>query len=234
MPDPRPTLLLTRPLLQSQRFAAQFRARFGADWPVLIAPQQQIAPLTPDIPAARALVFSSASAVAPVASMSPAAGRPAWCVGARTAAAAAAAGFEVVGVAGDAQALVHAILAAHPAGPLLHAHGRHLALDIARLLNEAGIAASGAVVYDQVAQPMPAAGRAALAAAAPLLVPLFSPRSARLFAAAAQGAAAPLWLAPISAAVAAECVALAPRRLALAPQPDATGVLRALAQLMPA
>ncbi|MBW6507871.1 MAG: uroporphyrinogen-III synthase [Rhodobacteraceae bacterium] len=232
MAHTRPVLVLTRPAAQSQRFAAQFAARFGEDWPVLIAPLQQIVPLQPAIPATRELIFTSENAVAPLAALSPANGRRAWCVGARTREAAARAGFEAIAGSGDGAALAAMIVAARPSGSLLHACGEHLAFDICATLNLAGIETYSVQVYAQRAQPLSAAARALLAGASPLLVPLFSPRSARLFAGAAKGCRAPLLIAAISTATAAPCAALLPARVETAARPDAESMLDALSRVM--
>ncbi|MDP1669082.1 uroporphyrinogen-III synthase [Phaeovulum sp.] len=232
MPDSRPTLLLTRPIAQSRRFAAAFAARFGEDWPVLIAPMQQIVALAPAVPQAREVIFTSENAVVPLQALSPAAGRRAWCVGARTAAAAAQTGFAPVAGPGDAAALAKAILAARPTGPLLLARGAHQAFDIAAKLNAAGIETFSAQVYAQEARPLSAGGLALLAGMTPVLVPLFSPRSARLFAEAAANAGAPLRIAAISPATARVCVKLGSAMVETAAQPEAESMLDALARLM--
>ena len=70
------------------------------------------------------------------------------------------------------------------------------------LREAAELPAEGVVVYDQVAVPPTPEAQAVLAGAAPVLLPLFSPRSARLAAAACAGAAAPLRPLAISAAAA--------------------------------
>lgn len=232
MADQRPTLLLTRPEAQSRRFAAQFTVRFGKNWPIVIAPLQEIVALGAVVPEARELIFTSENAVAPLVALSPSAGRRAWCVGARTARVAAQAGFSVVCTGGNAQALVAEILAARPVGPLLHARGRHVASSVADTLNSAGIETFEVRVYDQIAQPMPANGAALLRGTVPVLAPVFSPRSAQLFAEAAAGASAQLMIAAISAAAAKPCRALRPAGLEIAAQPDANGVLAAVARLL--
>lgn len=59
------------------------------------------------------------------------------------------------------------------------------------------------VVYDQLSQPLSDAARQALAGMAPVILPLFSPRSARILSEQVTQARAPLWLVPISPAAAA-------------------------------
>lgn len=232
MPKQRPTLLLTRPEQASRRFAGQFAARFGGDWPILIAPLMQIVPLAPDIPSAEVVIFTSENAVAPFTALSPAAGRFAYCVGGRTARAAAAAGFRPLTGPGDASGLFAMICADPRRGPMVHARGRHLAADLADMLNNAGIETKEALVYDQREVPLTTSARDILGSDRRVLVPLFSPRSAALFAAEAAGARAQILCAPISAAAADRCLAVPGARMEVAATPDAAGVLDALARLI--
>lgn len=222
---------MTRPETDSLCFAEDFLARFGRDWPIVISPLLKIVMLAPAIPAARAVIFTSANAVAPFVALSPAGGRPAYCVGARTARAAAEAGFAPVTGPGDAAGLVP-LIAAAAQGPLIHARGRHVVSNLAKTLNFAGIETFEAIVYDQVQQHLTTAARRALAAPAGAVVPLFSPRTARLFVAEVRGSDAALRIAAISAAAAQPCQDFGVVQLEVAPTPDAAGVMSALARLI--
>lgn len=180
----RPILLLTRPAADSRRFAALL-----PDWRAVISPILRIAAVDHDGAAlhrAAGLVFTSAHAVA---AAGPGRGRLAICVGRRTAQVARAAGFDVRTGDGCAESLLP-LIAAAPV-PLVHPHGRHLARTLP---------VPGMVVYDQQAQPLNAAARGTLVGRAPVVLPLFSPRSARLVADAVTGARAPLWPVAISPA----------------------------------
>lgn len=215
-PAPRPILLLTRPGDDSERTAA----RIGAD--VIVAPILQIVPVDHDgaaLAQAPGLVFTSAHAVA---SAGPGRGRPAICVGERTGQVARDAGFAVIQGAGTADSLVP-LIAASPV-PLVHPHGRHLAQRLA---------VPGVVVYDQRPQPLTARARAALMGARPVVVPVYSPRSARLLAGMAAGARAPLWLVAISDAAAAAWTAPAARR-AVADQPSGRAMDAAIRAMLAA
>ncbi len=180
-------LLLTRPEADSRRFAAmlpEFRA--------VISPILRIEPVAHDaarLHAARGLVFTSAHAVA---SAGPGHGRLALCVGGRTAQVAREAGFTTREGNGFAESLLPLIEAVEM--PLIHPHGRHLARELP---------VEGMVVYDQIAQPLNADARALLAGETPVLLPLFSPRSARLLAAQTGESCAELWIVAISPAAAA-------------------------------
>ncbi|WDA13114.1 uroporphyrinogen-III synthase [Paracoccus marcusii] len=215
-PAPRPILLMTRPGDDSERTAA----RIGAD--VIVAPILQIVPVDHDgaaLARAPGLVFTSAHAVA---SAGPGRGRPAICVGERTGQVARDAGFAVIQGAGTADSLAP-LIAASPV-PLVHPHGRHLAQRLA---------VPGIVVYDQRPQPLTARARAALMGARPVVVPVYSPRSARLLAGMAAGARAPLWLVAISDAAAAAWTAPAARR-AVADQPSGRAMDAAIRAMLAA
>ncbi|WP_223252363.1 hypothetical protein [Paracoccus mutanolyticus] len=141
-------------------------------------------------------------------------------MGPATACAARAAGFDVTEGPGDAAGMMPMLEGLGPGW--LHPHGAHVARELP---------VPGMVVYDQRAQaPTPQALKL-LAGAGPVILPLFSPRTARLAAAMARDARAPLWVAPISAAAAAAFDAPSARQ-ALAPTPDGAGIRAALARLL--
>lgn len=217
-----PLLLLTRPEHAARRFADE-AAHLGLE--VLISPVLRIVPLDHDrvrLAGARGLVFTSENAVR---FAGPGQGRPAICVGPRSARVAQEAGFDAVAGPGDAARLEPMLRDLGPGW--LHPHGRH----IAKRLPVPGMA-----VYDQVAQPLSDAALAALAGTRPIALPLFSPRTARILSAQMAGVTAPLWLVAISAAaeqawrgdIGRDHIA----RLAVAPTPDAPGTLRGLAEVL--
>lgn len=214
-----PTILLTRPEAASRRFAARL-APLGL--PVVISPILCILPLPHDraaVAQARGLVFTSAHGVA---AAGPGQGRPAICVGPATARDARQAGYEVTEGPGDALGMLPLLRDLGPGW--LHVHGAH----VARELPLPGIA-----VYDQQAQPLSRAAQDLLTGAGAVILPLFSPRSARLLAEAAAGARAPLWLAPISPAAAAAWSGPLARQV-VAQSPDAAGVACAVESLLAA
>lgn len=216
---PRPRLLLTRPEPAARRFAAQ-AAGLGLE--AVISPVLRIVPVAHDaarLAAAAGLVLTSVHAL-PAAGVGR--GRPAICVGPATAEAARAAGFAVTEGPGDAARMLPLLQGLGPGW--LHPHGAH----VARVLPVPGM-----VVYDQCPQDLTPAARVLLEGAAPVILPLFSPRSAHVLAGQVGAARPPLWLAPISAA-AAEAWHGPAARLAVAATPDAPGVLAAIESLLAA
>lgn len=187
MPEERrPTLLLTRPESDSRRFAAML-----PEFPSIISPILRIEPVEHDSAAllsAESLIFTSAHAI-PFSG--PGQGRLALCVGERTAEVARLAGFDVRVGNGSAEGLLPLIKAC-PA-PFIHPHGRHIAHKLP---------VPGVVVYEQIFQPLLEKAQHLLNDKSPMILPVFSPRSAQLLSAELRGAIAPLWLVAISEAVA--------------------------------
>ena len=179
------------------------------------------------------LVFTSETGVEGLTRLTDRRDLPAHCVGAGTARAAAAAGFAVATTGtGDAAALAKMMSAQD--GPLLWLRGEAAAADLVALLAERGIEARAAVVYRQATKPPAPAVLSALEGDAPVLLPLFSPRSARLAAAAFPALRGNPWVAAMSPAVAEAALPLAPRRVVVAARPDAAAMLDAVAALIDA
>jgi uroporphyrinogen-III synthase len=170
-----PTLVLTRPAPQSREIAAAL----GGSVPVIISPVMRImaADACPDLTRYDGVVLTSANALGFVPALG---GKPAWCVGKRTAAAASEAGADVRLVARDADDLV---LRFNGVGPLIHLRGAHARGRVAERLNTAGIETDEAVVYRQQSLDLTPFAKAALSGDARVVLPLYSPRSARLVAA---------------------------------------------------
>lgn len=234
IPADRPTLLLTRPAKQSERFAAEFRGRFGRNWPIVIAPLTELrqVPAMLDLEGVTALVFTSETGVAAFAALTPRRDIPAWAVGPRTAQAARAAGFTATEGPGDGAGLAGAILRAGHRGPVLCVRGLHQAFDMRAGLGSFGIETKEAILYEQTAIELTAEALAVLNGPRPVLVPLFSPRAAALLSARLPAEHAPLWLASLSPAVADAAGGIDAARRLTASTPDAPAMLDAIAQLL--
>lgn len=189
-----PTLLLTRPRPASERFA---RGLTGVT--IVIAPLMEIVPngCSVDLNGVDGLILTSEAAVG----FLPPSTLPAYCVGPRTARAARAAGLraEVAGL--NADGLVASLTGSVPQGRLLHVHGTQARGDIAARLTAAGLNVAEIAAYDQRRLPPSDAFMKALTQPR-LIVPLFSPRSAMIFAEAAPALRADTRLVALSAAVA--------------------------------
>ncbi|OAN79231.1 hypothetical protein A8B78_13015 [Jannaschia sp. EhC01] len=185
---------MTRPRPASERFA---KGLDGAK--VVIAPLMEIIGTGAEITleGVAGLILTS-EAVVPFL---PPTALPAFCVGPRTAAAAHAVGLQAEVAGADAEGLIQTLADRRPDGRLLHLHGTHTRGDIVGRLCDLGLHATGLAVYDQrELAPGPAFHNALTRP--DLIVPLFSPRSAKLFAHAAQGLRADTKIIALSLAVA--------------------------------
>ena len=220
-------VLLTRPAAQSQAFAQALADRYGAAVAPVIAPVMAIEWVEPAaLPGAETLIFTSTNGVDGLRRWWRGPG-PAWCVGARTAAHAARAGIDVLGHAPDAEGLVRS-LSREGRGAFFHARGRHVASDIAGGLQQAGHDVRTAVVYDQVQQALGRRAVALLRGEAPVIVPLFSPRSAALVVAQAGSPGrgpVPICISPAVFAVLPGSIA---DRARIAARPDAEALIDAI------
>lgn len=228
-----PTVLLTRPAAQSASFAQSLQARVEG-LRVVVSPLMVTVFHTVTLPKEplQGVILTSQTGAEAAGRLRTQLPDLAYCVGDRTAQVAREAGFRVQSAQGDAEALLALILREKPQA-LIHLRGREARGDLAQRLSAAGVFTQERVVYAQDAQPLSDEAVAVLSGKAPVLVPLFSPRSAEILGAAWQGLAthAPLVVVAISQAVA-EAAAFCPTKPVLAAHPDAPSMLDAvLAQL---
>jgi uroporphyrinogen-III synthase len=176
------TIIITRPYDAAMRLATRLDGMVARGCTVIVSPVIEIAPVaaTPPSKNVAGYIFTSTHGVTNCASFEIKDGASCWCVGAKTAQAARRAGFDVVTVAHDANSLAQTMQTQHPTGTLLYLRGRHVSSDLAAQLTSAGILCDEAVVYDQIAVPLSDAARRTLGGEEPVILPLYSPRSAAL------------------------------------------------------
>lgn len=230
LPKPLPSLLLTRPQAQSELFAGALREA-GFDGETVISPLIQIeatgAMVDPE--GCDAAIFTSRNAV----DHAPKLARPAWCVGDKTAEYAKSFGWQAISASGDVDDLVKAILAEAPQGRLMHFRGEHSRGQVASRLTQTGLNAEEHVVYRQLALPLSDAAKTLLSGNNPVIVPLFSPRSAAQFAKGAP-AGAKIWGIAMSKAVADEMANLGCERLLISAAPTAKSMQDSILSLIDA
>ena len=224
----RITLLMTRPEAGSRAFVAALPDVVTQSCDVLMSPLIDIQPVTADVPEFDAAIFTSAHGVAHGPQ---ALGRPAFCLGHATTRAAGQAGWQARQVGQDAETLVTALTAQHPAGRMVHFSGTHTRGDVADRLQAVGLAVGCVAVYDQVLLPLSDAAQNRLKETDPVIVPLFSPRSALHFSEGAQFTA-PLYLGAISAAAAANCAHVEHVALQIAGNPDRGAMIEVVRKLL--
>ncbi|MGR3434160.1 MAG: uroporphyrinogen-III synthase [Shimia sp.] len=224
----RPFLcLVTRPRAQAEAFAARVRAELGVR--TLVAPVLRIEAVEAAVPdGVRGIVLTSQGGARALPRLGVARDVPCHCVGRRTAQAAREAGHPARALGGDAGALVDALLAAPPPGPLVHVRGRHSRGAVAARLTAGGLPCTEAVAYDQVPEPLSPEAVAALRGAERLWIPLFSPRSAALLTQ-HPPPAAPAVVFALSQAVVASSAWRPPRPHPVAPPPPPPARLGQLA-----
>lgn len=215
----RASLILSRPIDDSLAFAQKISVGDHID--VIHSPLLEIVRTnsSPDLAGVEAVIFTSRNGVR---FAGPARDMPAFCVGQRTTQEARDAGWQAEMLGETVKELQSALLSKKPEGPLLHIGGVHRRGKLAQIFTEAGIETRKIDTYDQRPLPLNGAARSALNREGPVIVPLFSPRTARQFASQASGTA-PLHVLAMSAAVLKETETLhaTTRQVASAPTQEA-------------
>ena len=227
----RPVILLTRPEPSSRRMAAILSARFGDGIDLCLSPLMDIVldARLPDLDGIRTLIFTSANGVAAYVAAQGPKTLPCYTVGDATAHAAQEAGLRATSAGGDAEALIARIIADKAPGPMLHLHGAHTRGDIAQRLSALGFPVSQAIVYQQNAQPLSDQATSLLQGTRPVILPLFSPRSATFLANAT--IIAPVYVVAISRNVA-DCLRFPVEHNVIAPHPDVEHMTDAIEGLL--
>ena len=208
-------LLLTRPRLDSERFLDAVTNDYGPIKSV-ISPVMEIIPLNVSLPAFDDVILTSANGARQARRLGVAPGTRAWCVGDRTAQVAKQAGLEPISAGKDADALVD-LIASQSTGRLCHLRGTHARGDIAQRLTQLGKHCAEAICYDQRACPPDPDALSAVSGTEPVVLPLFSPRSAVLIPAIVN---APVHAIAMSHAVAAELADLGVDTVVVADRPN--------------
>lgn len=200
--DRTATILITRPEPAASALARDLGAVTGTDR-ILVSPVLRIVPLSAaiDLTAIRSLVFTSRAGVRAFVRAHPGCRLPAVTVGAQTARDARQAGLDARSLGPDAVTFLRNADPDSIPGPCLYVRGEHASADLAAELAARGVPTQAAVLYRQVAQPLGAEARQRLEGTTPVILPLFSERSAQVLF--RQGPfAAPLYVVAMSEKVA--------------------------------
>lgn len=212
-------LLLTRPEPASRRIRDAVMERLGYPVTTVISPAFEIAYLEPALPEPPGtLIFTSEHGVRSVGAR----GRHlrAYCVGPRTVEVAHSFGYDTIEGPGDAAGLAKMLRRMAPEGRLVHIVGEHQTGDLAGSLAEVGLNASSQTAYTQNAIPLSEAAQSALAAQEPVVLPLFSPRTAKLVGERVPDVHGPLHIIALSPAIASAWAGPQPRSLVTTTRPD--------------
>ncbi|TLP65605.1 uroporphyrinogen-III synthase [Parasedimentitalea maritima] len=225
-------LLMTRPYDAAQRFVSELPAALIGDLEVIYSPLLKVQPLneTIDLEGFSAVVFTSSNGVSVAARSLGRVSLRAYCLGERTTLAAEKAGWQSQFCGMTADDLVSDLLKRRPSGRMLHLRGQHSRGDVAARLSEAGLDCREQVIYDQLVLPLTNEASTALSLSRDLVVPLFSPRTARQFAdLCPQGA--PIHLIAMSDAVANHLKLLKYKDLKICMNPEALSMQRSVRQV---
>ena len=215
-------ILLTRPAPLADEFADLLRAGLGAV-DVVISPLLTIGWVPVEFTGDATPIFTSRNGVEGFLRAGGVARGDCWCVGGATAEAAQAAGFVAQAAEGDAVSLIARILGSGDRGPFMHYRGQHARGSVAEKLNAAGRETGETVVYTQNTCDLSNEAKACLGGETPVIIPLFSPRTAAQFCRVAIFNA-PLYAAVMSAAVAAELEPMRLTKVEIAERPDAAAM----------
>lgn len=205
MDRPAAHILITRPQEAAQRFANDLQMALPFALSMVQSPIMEIESTPEPLPldGVRGIIVTSQNGVAQLAGRTQDRSLPLYCVGARTTALAKDAGFSAEQLGTDAESLVSGLQRLSPPAPLLHLHGAVTRGDVAGQLTAAGLPTRSHILYRQTAKTLSPEAKNLLEGTEPVVLPLFSPRSAELLAQQISGTG-PRYVVAMSKAVAAE------------------------------
>lgn len=232
MTQAAPICLVTRPSPQAELFAKAVRDRFGIE--TVISPLIEIRPLrvSIDFDSLRGLILTSANASRLLAELQAPKSIPCFAVGGKTARVARSFGYLAQEEGRDADSLVSRLKIIRPDAPLMHLRGEHSRGDVAGRLMRAGISCREAIVYRQLSRDITRGAQAALERGTTVLLPLFSPRTASIFATQVEGHES-IYPIAMSNAVKEAFVLQGTRDAVVAEAPTEDEMLNAMARLAP-
>ncbi len=181
----RQSIIITRPLAQSQEFAKTLETRLPGKFLSVISPLLEIRPEpgSVDTSGAQALMFSSRNGVREFARRSSDRSLPALCVGDGTAHEASEVGFAAMSAQGDVSALAALAVDSYlpDFGFMLHFRGAESRGDLVGSLLGEGIPAEERIIYDQFPLYLTTQAKEAIDGQQAVAL-AFSPRSANLLA----------------------------------------------------
>lgn len=212
-------LILARPEGSNSTFGALIAPNVRNRLDFIRSPLLEIAPIegVGDASGAACAIFTSANGVkyAPKGN-----GRRAFCVGQKTTELARSYGWDAVFSGATVSALKEQILTQRPQGQIHHYSGVFVRGNVANDLSTAGLNVANIPLYDQRLLPFSEEALAVLGGKTPVIVPLFSPRTAAHFAAIAPVHPS-LCLVSMSAGVAEALGEMIPAKLLIAQEPNA-------------
>lgn len=221
-----PQIIVTRPAVQGAAFAQMLGL------PVILCPLIKIVSIavTDDLSDAAHVIFTSVNGVAQAERLGVPVTAQAWCVGTKTAQAAKAAGFGVHDAGGDSADLIALMMGQNLIGRMVHISGQHVQVDVAANLSQAGVPCQRIAAYDQIVLAPTDAALGVVQGQAPIILPLFSVRTAQA-AATLRPIAAPLHVVTMSESIARAAAPLAPVSVTTVKTPDNSAMITSVLTL---
>ena len=221
---PQINLLLTRPMVGSNAFWTELQGETRQVLKPIFSPLTKIVPIVQNSEISGSVIFSSVNGVenSPKGN-----GRKAYCVGTTTTKAALLAGWRAVQSGETADQLVADLMKLSDIAPLTHLSGVHTRGNISERLSEAGHFTHRLAVYDQEICALSGQAHEALVSNFPLLVPLFSPRTAQSFRGQVKGQP-PLRIIAMSQEIADQVRDLKPQMLTVSDRPTRLAMIDAV------
>lgn len=226
-------LLMTRPHTAARRFLAMLPAALISELDVILSPLISIQTLEQEIKLNinEAVIFTSANGVLAAAETLSGVENPAFCLGERTTQKATEAGWNAKFCGKTADDLVASLMRRRPSNGLLHLRGQYSRGNIADRLTVAGLSCREQVIYDQPLRPLTNEALSALAVSSNVVVPLFSPRTARQFADLCPNSA-PVHLIAMSKAISEPLKLLNYKSLQICRKPDGQAMVQLVCQVV--
>jgi uroporphyrinogen-III synthase len=175
-------ILLTRPRDQALSFAEELVKLGMIPKNIVIDPIQKIegVEISYDFTSVRGLLITSANGVAYLPADLIGSNLPTFCVGKATTRAALKRGLMAQHLAATAQGLCNVLSAQVPQGPLLHLRGTHTSLDFEVYFCDTPVGVQNLITYRQTTQELGFETYKLLRGTNPIVLPVFSARTARL------------------------------------------------------
>ena len=226
-------ILLTRP--HDQAFSlAEILKKYGViPENILINPIMKIegVMLSYNFTSVGGLLITSANALTYLPADLIGSNLPTFCVGEATTRAALKRGLRAKHLAATAQGLCDVLSVQDLKGPLLHLRGTHTTLDLELYFRDTALEVQSLIIYRQTAQDLELVTYTLLRGTAPIILPIFSLRSAKLLCALDINWALHTSVA-ISEAVADQCRAVGFGKVIVSHKPTADSMLNAITPLL--
>lgn len=179
--DTLPEIILTRPEKEARDFSGRILSKLPGI-KIIISPLITIEFTKPkvDLTAFDGIIFTSSKGVEAIKKLSIPQNMPCFAVGPKTAQQAAQLGFLASQGPGNADGLITLILSRPRVGRLLHIRGEHTRGNISTRLTNAGQICEHIVAYKQETLSLTTEALDAFKGGKPLILPLFSPRTAQI------------------------------------------------------